>query len=675
MPCRLSLFGPPRLLDSQGKLISVPAKTFVLIAYLLLGCRGNLASRIVLRQYLWESADSRTAATNLRKLLERIRERQAEDGFELIVSRRSHVELASSSVQIDLARFAEILAAWPSSDLVELCDLYGGDLLEGFDGEESEFREWLQVQRTKLRDAFIGAVAARIEPFDPGADRIPIRIAARRLLEVDPYNEVAHRALMRLHAEENELARVRDVYRSLELRLREELGVEPDPATAELYRSLLPARLPAATSRREIPNAFELAIGASAASVEPAAPGSETADHLVTPSAAAPSRAGIPRISVLPPLRLGAQDYHHHLAVSLIEDVTIGLCRFKALSVIAPHTAWQLSLGGKKTAFKTFGIDYAVETQLQAHGGEHWLSVKLLNATTREILWTEQYLFKRDQTAERYRDLSVAILRSLVDKIERTELARYEEVQEPTAYHLYLSGQRYLRKLDLPNVRRARRSFKSAMGSCPTFVPSISGLARTYQLEWLLLARGENELLVEAERLANRSIDIDPDDARGYRELGLCSAYSGRFDDSLEALAQGERCHPQYADLLSDFAEALVHACDPATALQKITQAIELNPISPDTYWWTAGGANYQLQRYADAIDCLSRMRDQSPAFRLLAASWAMLGDSEQASEYVRKTREIHPDFHVSSFFSVMPFRDPKIVSAYEQGLREAGFN
>ena len=44
----------------------------------------------------------------------------------------------------------------------------------------------------------------------------------------------------------------------------------------------------------------------------------------------------------------------------------------------------------------------------------------------------------------------------------------------------------------------------------------------------------------------------------------------------------------------------------------------------------------------------LSRMRDQSPGYRLLAASCAMLGDSEAADLYVRKAKEIHPDFRVT---------------------------
>jgi tetratricopeptide (TPR) repeat protein len=379
-------------------------------------------------------------------------------------------------------------------------------------------------------------------------------------------------------------------------------------------------------------------------------------------------------VTVLPPPPIGAHSYHHQIAVSLIEDVAIGLCRFRGLTAVAPHTSAELSLGGKKTLFRTFGIDYAVETQLQDRAGEVWLSVKLINARSRKMLWADQYEFNRDTIARQYREMSVRIVLLLVDRIERAELARYDVEQNPTAYHLFLRGQRFLRALDLPNVRRARREFRNAIAVCPEFVPAITSLARTFQREWLLLARGDRDLLSEAERLARTAIEFDPDDARGYRELGNCTLFVGRFDESLRAYELAEQRNPQHADLLADLADALSHACEPAAALQKITKAIDLNPLCPDHYWWAAGGANFHLKRYADAIECMSRMRDQSPAYRLMAASWAMLGDQDLATEYVRKTKNIHPDFSVNGWLSILPIRNAEYAQHYAQSLREAGF-
>lgn len=670
MRCRLTLFGQPRLLDERQRLISVPAKTHALVAYLVMSRRDGPASRATLRELLWEDSDSKTAAANLRKFLSRIVERQQKSGFELIRNRRDHVELAESSVSIDLAEFQDVVARGGSKDLEALCNLYRGDLLEGIEWEGAEFRNWLHVQQTKLRDEFVSAVASRLEPFDVTADRIQVRVAAQRLREVDPYSEVAHRALMRLFAESGEPARVKEVYQSLQERLGQDLDVAPDDKTAELYRTLLPGDALKATPRPK-PTA---PARPQEPELEPdSAEAAEFAQADNAPAAVFDASL-MPRVTVLPPPPIGGQDFAHQLAISLIEDVTIGLCRSKSLSMVAPHTASQLSRSNKRALLRSFGIDYVVETRLQNRGGELWLAVKLLNAVNRNILWVEQYRFDPSLMARQYRELSTQVVLLLVDTIQRAELARYEVGQDPTAYHLFLTGQRFLRILDLPHVRRARRAFKLAIGSSADFVPAISGLAHTFHLEWLLMARGDNELLREAEHLARRSLEIDPDDARGYRDLGLCNIYSGVFDESLEAFAQAERRNPQYADLLVDYADALQHSCEPSAALEKINRAVELNPLGPDRYWWTAGGANFHLQRYRQAIEAMSRMREASPAYRLLAASWALLGEREKAAEYVRKATEIHPDFNVSSWMSILPIRDRAFAQHYEQGLREAGF-
>lgn len=62
MTGRLSLFGNPRLLDGQGRIVDLPAKTFAVVAYLLLSNRGEPVSRAALRQFLWGNADAKTAA-------------------------------------------------------------------------------------------------------------------------------------------------------------------------------------------------------------------------------------------------------------------------------------------------------------------------------------------------------------------------------------------------------------------------------------------------------------------------------------------------------------------------------------------------------------------------------------------------------------------------------------
>ncbi|MGE3874953.1 MAG: DNA-binding protein, partial [Parvibaculaceae bacterium] len=384
--------------------------------------------------------------------------------------------------------------------------------------------------------------------------------------------------------------------------------------------------------------------------------------------------AGIPKISVLMPVGNDGGPLVN-LACSLVEDVTVGLCRRRTFSVIAPYTAWHLSLSREEVdAHGQFGIDYLVHTHVQGFGAEALLYVKIVDARTRRILWADEYQFGRMTSAARYKDLSLRIILTLADRVEQFELARYEHDQDPKAYHCYLLGKQSLKTLDLAHVRRARKAFRTALAICPAFAPAMSGIAQTLHLEWLLLARGESELLQEAESVARQAVSTDAGDERGFRELGTCSLHAGHFDDCLSCFAEGEKLNPQHADLLADYANALTHCGDTPNGLRKIERAIQLNPLSPDYYYWTAGGAKYLFEDYSKAVDYLSRMQDQSPAYRLLAACWAMIGDTGKANDYARKAMDLHPDFRIENWLSIVPLRNPQQRKHYAAGLKLAGF-
>lgn len=647
MSGRLYLLGRPRALAAGGTSLAFPGKAYVLAAYLL--CAGETpgVARRTVAEFLWESVDISTASANLRQLLARVREVERAHNVRLFEDDGQYLRLSRDHFTIDLAQLQELTRERLRVNLAELCDLYSGDLLAELDGEHG-LAQWVRTRREECREAFIASLARQIEPLPPRIERGQLFRAARRLIEVDPFNEIGPRTLMRLHTEAGRPDLARSVYRELKALLAAELGVEIDPATERLL-----AALDAPSVRQER---------------VPPPPPSRAAEP------AEPVRsAGVPKVAILmpPPVPSTA----HATACALIDDVTIGLCRFKGLSVVAPHTAWQLvEEAGQQDAFQRFSLDYVAETRLHQLGSEGVLAVKLYSARSREIVWAEQFAFGPASSAQQYRELSLRIMLSLTSRVERAELARYDLAQHPTAYHWYLLGRQSLVALDLPSARRARQAFKTAIGLAPEFVPAISGLARTFQIEWLLLARGDGGLLAEAERLAARAIELDEDDARGYRERGVCHLYARHYDTCLEAYARAEELNPQHADLIADHADALVHASDPEAALLKINRAIELNPLAPDSYWWTAGGANYLVGNYQASIEAIDRMHNRTPALQLQAASHAMLGERDAAASCVEQAREVHPEFSIARWLSIVPFKDERHIRHYEEGLRLAGF-
>ena len=327
-----------------------------------------------------------------------------------------------------------------------------------------------------------------------------LRVAARRLIEVDSYNETGHRTLMRLFAEVREPAHVKDVYLQPEKRLRYDLGVEPDAATAELFRSLLPeqaANAPVPAERRD--------ISAKTPRLEPVP---ATRGHPSTAaedgeqSAIFSGRAGIPRIIILPPIAAGGQDLQHQLAALAHrgrDDRPVPL-RSRSQSSLrirlgvrskrqegAP-SQFQYRLRRSKRSCKITTVSRGLQCDWSMLQPRHSLG-RAIRVQSREHGSAIPRAVGPNRLASRRHDRA--------DRAQQLRCRARPDRLPPVPDRAAL-----LRTLDLPSVRRARRAFKASLSSYPDFVPAISGLAQTFHIEWLLMARGDQDLLSEARHLA-----------------------------------------------------------------------------------------------------------------------------------------------------------------------------
>ena len=390
---------------------------------------------------------------------------------------------------------------------------------------------------------------------------------------------------------------------------------------------------------------------------------------------APPPRRNPPRLVLLPPVTSLASRAAVRFSEALIEDVTIGLCALRSISIIAPHTAAQISLQADRAAtYERHKISYILETRLRDEGEGHPLFAQLIFFGSDEVIWADRFPISAEGLARSRQMIAQHVAGAIATQIERNELVRGDYERDADAYRSFLIGQGHLKNLALPDIRRARKSFREALQANAGFAPAIGGLARSYFLEWLVTARGDADLLRQAERHAEMAIRADERLPAGYRELGVVKLYARQFDDSAAYLDRAEALSPHYANVIASYADTLVQASRPDVGLQKIEHAIELNPLPPDEYFWTAAGASYSLGHYSQALDYIGRMKDRTPADRLSAASWSMLGDMKKARQFIRRTYEVHPDFDLDSWMAIVPFKEEWQRAHYYEGLKKAGF-
>ncbi|MBY3514467.1 hypothetical protein HFN76_19860 [Rhizobium laguerreae] len=638
----LKTFGRLQLVDEDGNDVAFPEKGLLLLAYLFTTDQGS-ADRATLVSFLWGDADRDDTLATLRKLISRMKARQIELGINILSSQGNMVTVDRESLSSDILLSGTEEEVEPFSRLKLLVKLMNQPFLESVHSHSRRFQLWL-AEREISHIALLGSTlraASRLAQSPKESELL--RKAAVILFRAEPKDPDTLQMLIEIFQAEDEVASLRNHF---------------EQRRNAILRG---------TAARTRPDGDAISLRPTSS---PSMPKRETAFPLEPQDI----RIAIPRLVLLPPKNQSARPQVGFLAASLVEDITIGFCAFNSLEVIAPYSAVQIGhhVETQKAFFERHRVNYILDTRISNTGDEVTLFAQLIFFDQNQIVWAERFSLDHMDLVKDRRVVARRIALSVSSEIERHEALR--EDLNPIAYHRYLVGRRHLARLTLPNLRRARKEMKAALSVSPDFAPALSSMARTYSKEWLLTARGDIELLQTAESLAKQATETRPDFADGYREFGVAKLLQGAFDESAEAMEVAESLAPHYADVIADYADTLVHCSLPAMALRKIERAIELNPLGPDTYFWTGAGANYALGEFEASLDYIGQMADPSLADRLSAASWAMLGRQDKARIFVRRFREGNPDFDVDKWLSAVPSKEQWHKDLYRQGLKKAGF-
>lgn len=220
---------------------------------------GRPLARTTLAEFLWPDRPAGAAAANLRHCLSTVRRTigDVDPDHPILVASRADIMLDGGDrasdfahVQVDLEAFDRLSSIGPSEpgavgSWEAAVQLRRGPFLAGFDVQLSEaWDTWLLTMRTAVDDAGATALRRLAELRERTGERNRAIDHVRRWIELDPWNEAAHRMLIRLLAMEEQrgaaLLHADEVARVF----RSELGVHPGPRTLALVDDIREGRFP-----------------------------------------------------------------------------------------------------------------------------------------------------------------------------------------------------------------------------------------------------------------------------------------------------------------------------------------------------------------------------------------------------------------------------------------------
>jgi DNA-binding SARP family transcriptional activator/TolB-like protein len=633
----MTMLGPLTACDADGnQLLPRVRKTRALLAILALAAPRPV-SRVDIVALLWSRRDPPQARGSLRQATHELRMALGPVGL-LLRAEAAHLALSDNGLQVD-AR--QILLATPAQP--DVLALWRGEMLAELVGLDPAFDRWLAEQLRTLRQR-VRAIGEAILVVADGPDAVTV--AARRLLAIDSAHEGAWRALIRAYIERGDRAAAIAAYERCCTTLSVQCQVVPSAETTSLVAALRTQSTPTT----ELPQGHTAAFPVSRRR-----------------SASSRIRLGV---AVLRGVTVAGTA---EIAAGLSEELIIALSRFRWLGCV-PCPAGQAEPD----------VDYLLDGVVQCCDDRLRVLLRLTDRRAGgEVVWAERF------------DHVITDIFALQDRLASSAAARLEP-------RLWLwEGERIgaagpeprtgldLLRLAVPAVYCLdRRRFLAAgrLLEQSIALDPDNASAQAWAAQWHIFAVGQGwastpaAYMERARGLAERAIQLDPEDARGLSLAGHVRVFMDRRPE--EALSLHERALAANPSLplswcLSGLAHAYAGACD--EAINRVRHAQMLSPLDPLYYFFEMVLAVAYMLRgdHVSAAEASQRAvtlnRSFSSSFKALVATRGHLGQREAAADALAVLLTLEPGFTFEQAMHRVPIAAPSGRALYAEGLRLGG--
>jgi adenylate cyclase len=623
-------------------------------------------SRDKILAYLWPDAPADRANHRLTQVLYSLRHQlKADDLFLGGTNLRLNPDLLST----DLDDFYQALADQCPERAVAA---YGGPFLDGFFANGSaEFEHWVDEKRVDLEREYRKALEMLARHAVASDDSTSVAHWCGRLAQSDPLNAQVIIRYMKALARNGDRAEAIRVGQAYQVRLRQELDVEPDSSVI------------AAIARLRSPAAEE------------------------------------PSVCVLPFLNLTPEHENDYFSDGMTEELTNALAQVPGLRVVSRTSAFAFK--GKNLDLREIGMRLGVTSILEGSvrkvGNRIRITVQLVDGESGFHLWSQVFERTLHDVFAVQEEISRAVARAL--PLRAGQVAGSSLIRPPTvlveAYTLYLRGRYFALKRTPDSLRLAIEYFEQAIELDSAYALAHGGIGECFTL----LAFEEfgdtapRQVLPRAKSAMERALVLDPDLAEGHtwrgvlaflfeydwskaessflRAIQLKPAYSlahtwygvflgamGRNVEGLARLHHAEQIDPLAVSIQAVLGHAQYFARDYTEALQRHLAVLELDPDNARVHAWLARlyHATGQFEHGLKALEsAMHRIGEPPILLAQLGRFHAALGHSEGAYRVIEKLERLVGRQYVSSMAAAYVYRElgdyDEMFEAMEEAFEE----
>jgi adenylate cyclase len=394
-----------------------------------------------------------------------------------------------------------------------------------------------------------------------------------------------------------------------------------------------------------------------------------------------------PSVAVLPLDNLSGDKGQDYFCDGITDDIITEVSRFSELFVIARNSSFQYK--GKaadvRQVGRDLGVRYVLQGSIRRAGDRVRISVQLADAMTGAHRWAERYDRQVEDVFAVQDEVARTIVTILAAHVNKAEIERSLNKPPETwqAYDYYLRAAdahvSFRSSWTAADLYETRRLLKQTLAIDPNYARAYARLASTHTTAWLVSLDDDhlNPLALDrACHLARKAVQLDPNLPEAHATLGYALGRRGEHEAAIAEFERAMALNPNFTDWR--FGDALVIAGHPARAVETTERTMRLDPFYDPVAPVNLGLAHYMLREYAQALPLLRECASRAPNFRgghvWLAATYAQLGNIEQAAAEAAEVLRIDPKFTIEGTQArIFPCKRPEDAEHIFDGLRKAG--
>lgn len=334
------------------------------------------------------------------------------------------------------------------------------------------------------------------------------------------------------------------------------------------------------------------------------------------------------RIAVLPFTNISPDPKDEYFADGMTEELISTLSRIRELKVISRTSIMRYKQTEKSLSeiANDLKVNAVLEGSVRKMGDELRITAQLIDVQNDEHLWSEDY----DRKFENIFSLQKEIAQKVADSLQVIILAneskelRKKPTQNMEAYSLFLKGRAYRHRFTLDSYKKGIQYCKNAVEKDPNFAQAHAEIARSYAWIGFWEFLPSKEVYPEAERFAERAIQLDPFIPESHLALGLVKFhYKWDFRGAEIEYRRALDLNPSLLEGRLELFNLLTKMRRFDEAVSECKRALELDPMSASTFTY-AGVWLVLCRRYDEGEEVLKNAIELDPS---AAIAHQMLGD------------------------------------------------